>query len=164
MLLHSKREVTFMPKSHVPIGSSVLSLTEVHKSWSEDGMQLKIMVTWKHCDTDAFGIFTSNSLHWQYKDSDTMEAIQITDDYRCCYQSTQVSQLSWYHCILFSWRVPVLARKGRSVFLCVEGISIHLFLPHPCNNIARANPRHVHVSQVRSVIALTGGFLGLRVI
>lgn len=126
------------------------------------------MVTWKHCDTHASGIFSSDSLRWQYKDSDTMEAIlcfHYIPGYRCCYPSTQVSQLSWCHCIKFSWGVPVLARKGRSVCFCVfRAFLIYLFLSCPSNNTARAEPRHVHVSQVRSVIALTGVFKDFKVI
>lgn len=41
---------------------------------------------------------------------------------------------------------------------------LRVFLSCPSSNTARAEPRHVHDSQVRSVIALTGVFLDIKVI
>lgn len=162
MLFHSKRAVTATFKSYVPIDSSFLSLTEVHKPWPEAGLKLKAMVTWKHCDTDA-GIFThctgSISTVTQWKQS-SVPTISLTTD-------TATNQHRYHNSagILFSWRVPVLARKDRSVWFCVLGaFLIHPFLSCPSNSTARADPRHVHVGQVRSVIALTGVFFDIKVI
>lgn len=118
---------------------------------------------WHWC----FWCISFNPLHQQYKDCDTMEVTQCLCSIPVCrhwYQLIQATQFSWYYCLIFSWRLPILARKCGRVCVCWGHFCYHLFLSCPSDNTARADPGHVHVSHVRNVIALTDVFSDIKVV
>lgn len=135
----------------------------IPRSW----LQLKTMVIWKHCDTGDLEylpqthFISSIRTVTQWKPP----CFHYIPVYRHCYQSTQVPQLSWYPCMMFSWGGSCFSKKRQEMCFCVlQAFLIHLFLSCPSNYTARADPRHGRVSQESSVIALTGVFLDIKVI